>query len=89
MTAYDDFSSKSEYGINPKYHFLFNNRFSIINEIEEISHETIARSFISILIDGKAKKRIIEELSMVGINQAFIFPELEYTTRMIKDLLFT
>ena len=32
----NDFSGESEFGINPQYHFLFKNRFTLFNAIEEL-----------------------------------------------------
>lgn len=84
---YDDFAQPS-LDIAGKYHFLFQNRFSIVNEIQELPDYTLSSSFISILIESKNKKRMIEDLATIGINKAFVFPELEYTTESIKNRLF-
>ena len=82
---FDDFKSKTEYGINPKYHFLFQNRFTMVNAIQELSVDTIENSFVSILIESKYRKKLIEELATVGIDKAFVFPELEYTAEMVRN----
>lgn len=82
---YNDFIGDSNGSIADKYHFILHNRFSIVNEIQEISEEQLSRLFFSILVDAKCKKRIIRELSTIGIDKAFVFPELEYTAAKIKD----
>ena len=82
---YDDFDLIGDFGINPKYHFLFKNRFSLTNNIQELSLETISNSFVSILIDAKRKKTIMQELESVGVDISFIFPELIFTTEKIKN----
>ncbi len=84
-TKFDDFDLIGDFGINPKYHFLFKNRFSLTNDIQELSPETISSSFVSILIDAKQKKTIMQELESVGIDKSFVFPELTYTTEKIKN----
>lgn len=85
---YDDFDSKKEYEIAEKYNFLFHDRFSIVDEIQELSDETISKSFISILIDSMDRKKIIKDLATIGIDKAFIFPELEYTAELVKNWYF-
>ena len=82
---YDDFDLVEDFGINPKYHFLFKNRFSLTNNIQELSPEIISSSFISILINAKRKKTIMQELESVGVDKAFVFPELTYTAEKIKN----
>ncbi len=84
-TKFDDFDLIGDFGINPKYHFLFKNRFSLTNDIQELSSETISSSFVSMLIDAKHKKTIMQELECVGIDKSFVFPELTYTTEKIKN----
>lgn len=85
---YKDFDNPRECGIPEKYHFLFQDRFSIENEVQPLSDKTISGSFISILIESKHKKRIIQELATVGIDRAFVYPELEYTAEMVKNKYF-
>lgn len=87
-THYPDFKNDSELGINPKYEFLFKDRFSICNSIQEMSEETISNSFVSILIESKYRKKIIEDLAAIGIDKAFVFPELEYTVESVKNKMF-
>lgn len=78
----------NEFGINPKYDFIFKDRFSIRNSIQEISDKMISDSFVSIVVESKYRKKMIEELEVIGINKSFVFPELEYTAEMIKNRYF-
>ena len=49
-------------------------------------HKNIMKeNFCSILIDAKYKKSIMRELDQVNINEAFLFPEPEYTAKRIKN----
>lgn len=82
---FPDFHKKSEFGIAKKYHPLFQKRFSVMDEIQELSARTISNSFVSILIESKYREKIIEELATVGIDKAFVFPELEYTAEMVRN----
>lgn len=85
---FDDFCPEKGIDIPEKYHFLFKNRFSVLNEIQELSEATISNSFISILIEAKDRKKIIHDLETIGIDKAFVFPELEYTAEKIKNRFF-
>lgn len=85
---YKDFDNPREFTIPEKYHFLFQDRFSIENEVQPLSDKTISGSFVSILIDAKHRKRIVQELATVGIDRAFVYPELEYTAEMVKNKYF-
>lgn len=85
---YKDFDNSREFVIPEKYHFLFQDRFSIENEVQLLSDKTIAGSFISILIEAKHRKRMAQELATVGIDRAFVYPELEYTAEMVKNKFF-
>lgn len=83
-----DFKNESKFGINPKYEFLFKDRFSICNSIQEINEEMLSNSFISIIIEAKYRKQMIEDLAGIGIDKAFVFPELEYTAEIVKNRFF-
>lgn len=85
---YDDFYSREEFGIEEKYHFLFKNRFSILDDVQTLTEKTVSNEFVSILIDGKNRKKIIKELEAIGINKSFVFPELEYTAEIVKEKYF-
>ena len=86
--TYDDFLNINSMDINPKYHHIFEKRFHLISEIQELLPETISGSFISIFIERKNRKKILSELSHIGIDKAFVFPELEYSAQVIKEKYF-
>lgn len=75
---------KSQNSIDP-----FKNRYSVEKYIQPISDFSIKNYFCSILIDPSYKKSILEELNIVGINEPFIYPELEYTAKYVKQHFFT
>lgn len=82
---YDDFDLAEDFSINSEYHFLFKNRFSLTNNIQQLRPDIISHSFMSVLIEAKHKKTIMADLEAVGIDRAFVFPELTYTTEKIKN----
>jgi hypothetical protein len=41
--------------------------------------------YSSIIIPSKYKKRILKELDEFGIDQSFVYPEVEYTAKRIKN----
>ena len=84
-SKFPDFYSEKDFGINPRYHFLFRNRFTVGYKIQDLSREFIENSFISIIIEDKFKQKIIDELEAIGIDKSFVFPELIYTTEKIKN----
>lgn len=66
---------------NKKY---FENRFKISCELKSLDSKIIKDSFCSIIVESKSKKKILRELSYVGIGADYIYPELEYTAKEIK-----
>ena len=60
-------------------------RFSIDPDVASIAPNVMKDNFCSILIDAKYKKSIMRELDQVNINEAFLFPEPEYTAKRIKN----
>lgn len=85
---FDDFEGDSHLSINPKYSYLFENRFSIGQMIQELDKKRISESFISIIIRNKCRNTILTELATIGIDKAFVFPELEYTAETIRNKYF-
>ena len=75
------------YGASNKELFLSNirDRFTLSKHLKMLSKETIAYQFCSIIIEGKHKKKILRDLSHIGIGADYIYPELEYTAREIKN----
>ena len=64
---------------------LFNNRFTICNELETVDPDVIKHDFCSIIIDKNAKKKLLKQLSGIKIDIAYIYPELEYTAKKISS----
>ena len=62
----------------------FKNRFKMSCELKPLDTKTIKEGFCSIIVDSKCKKKILRELSYVGIGADYIYPELEYTAKEIK-----
>lgn len=62
------------------------NRFQFDCEIEEIDIKTIKDEFCSIIIDKKDKSHILEQLQAIGIDESFVYPELQYTARKVKNM---
>ena len=62
----------------------FERRFSIVDEIQKIDPESLEHQFCSIIIESKYKSCILNELESIGIDKAFVYPELEYTAEKIK-----
>lgn len=62
----------------------FANRFRITPELKALSEEKIKNDFCSIIIESKNKRKILRDLSYVGIGADYIYPELEYTAKEIK-----
>lgn len=65
--------------------WAFRKRFSVASDVASIPPHIMKENFCSILIDAKYKKSIMRELDQVNINEAFLFPEPEYTAKRIKN----
>lgn len=64
-------------------------RFVIVPQIKKIDDDIMCNDFCSILIAPKYKKKILEELDTININERFLFPELEYTVKHVKNKYWT
>lgn len=86
-----DIKRKSRYvnGIFDRHCTLFPYRFSIVPQIKRLDSDVMSKSFCSILIDPKSKEKILHELNTININERFLFPELEYTAKYVKDKYWT
>lgn len=73
------------YRISEKVRSTFMNRYEIRSTVAGLSDEIMESCFCSILIDPTAKKSIMRELDHLNINEAFLFPEPEYTAKRIKN----
>ena len=60
------------------------NRFLMTEGLKELSRTIIQDAFCSIIIEAKNKKRILKDLSSIGIGADYIYPELEYTAKEIR-----
>lgn len=63
---------------------FFTERFFLDLALKKINKQRIRNDFCSIIIKGKDKAKILEELAYVGITTDYIYPELEYTAKEIK-----
>ena len=63
-------------------------RYEVMDEIQPIEDFAIQHYFCSILIKAKHKKKIMAELDSININEKFVYPELEYTAKHIKQKYF-
>ena len=74
---------KVEYGSDKTWDQM-NNRFLLTEGLKELSRTIIQDAFCSIIIEAKNKKRILRDLSFIGIGADYIYPELEYTAKEIR-----
>lgn len=66
---------------------VLSHRFRMSAEIKQINKKKKETDFCSVIIEGKNKRKIIKELSRLGIGVDFIYPELEYTAKEIKRMV--
>lgn len=59
-------------------------RLALDGSLHLLDNEVLEKKFFSVLIEPDAKKSILAELRRIGIDIAFIYPELEYTAKKIK-----
>lgn len=64
----------------------FKRRFTFLSEIEPIDADTLKKEFCSIVIDKRIKNNILHELKTLGIDEAYVYPELQYTARKLKNI---
>mgnify|MGYP003297077817 CR=1 FL=1 len=67
---------------------ILGRRFLFNGDIQPVDEDSMKTMFCSIVIPAKAKKEIMLDLESVGIDKAFIYPELEYTAEKIKRKYF-
>lgn len=80
--SYDD--KEYDEGFWEKNKRFFENRFTVSDSLKAISQDIISNDFCSVIIEPKRKKKILQELSYIGIGADYIYPELEYTAQEIK-----
>lgn len=73
----------TEYG-----QIILGRRFFFGWDIGSIDTDSLKTMFCSIIVDRRAKKEILSDLESIGIDKAFIYPELEYTAEKIKKKYF-
>lgn len=61
------------------------NRFRLVQQLETLNEDELEKSFCSIIIPANCKKNILFELSLIGINESFVYPEKEYIANDIKN----
>ena len=82
---YNSYKSKEyEEGYWDKNKKYFENRFKMSCDLKPLDDEIIKTRFCSIIIEHNNKKKILRELSYVGIGADYIYPELEYTAKEIR-----
>jgi hypothetical protein len=60
-------------------------RFQFESELQNVDLETMKREFCSIIIDKNKKKEILRELCTLGIDESYVYPELQYTAKKVKE----
>lgn len=60
-------------------------RFEFFYSQQEVEPDTLNEFFVSIIVDAQSKPQIRKELQSIGIDIAFIYPELEYTAAKLKQ----
>lgn len=73
----DDFTEKGK--------LSFSQRFSFDPELQRIDTDALKKQFCSIIIKKNKKQHILNELAVLGIDKAFVYPELEYTAEKIRS----
>lgn len=53
--------------------------------IKPIDDACMQNEMCSIIIPSEFKKTILKQLEMLGINEAYLFPEVEYTAKHVKE----
>jgi len=65
-----------------RFHKLLLCRKMSVNELTDLWHLAS-----TVIIPANKKKRILAELNLMGISASKLFPELEYQTQFITDLV--
>ncbi len=60
-------------------------RFQFESGLQNIDLETMKREFCSIIIDKRKKKEILKELCTLGIDESYVYPELQYAAKKVKE----
>lgn len=76
------FISHNEY---ENFDEIYNRRFVMTPQIDVISDYAMSHRFCSIIISKENKPKILKELEVLGIDEAFVYPEMEYTAKKVKE----
>jgi hypothetical protein len=73
-------------------HHIFQDLYSyeqdnvcMLPSIKRIESKQMAQHYISVIVPYLQKFMILSQLDSIGINEAFLFPELEYTAKWLRD----
>lgn len=64
----------------------FKGRFRFKYALDLIDDYTIENEFCSIIVDKNNKKKMLAQLKQIGIDKAFVYPELQYVAEKVKDM---
>lgn len=77
---------------NQKGAFIIHGYFSTekikINEIHTSIQKSLTKSIkeiTRIIVDSNSKKQILEQLKQLGIDEGFIYPDLEHIAKTISE----
>lgn len=73
---------KDDYKLKEKN---FSGRFILHEQLEPMDEDKLEDDFCSIIIPAKFKKTILEQLDFIGINEACVYPELNYVASEIRN----
>ena len=65
--------------------YAIRNRLIVSPFIAPVESKIMENEFCSILIEPKYKEKLLEELDVLNINEQYLFPELEYTAKSVKQ----
>ena len=83
--SHPDFSEMHPDVFSVEFNKRLLHRFTITPTLQCISTDSMKKYFCSIIIEQKYKKQILNELDLMNINEAYLFPELEYTAKSVKE----
>ena len=64
---------------------IFSRRFVLHDQLESMDEDKLENDFCSIIIPAKYKKTILEQLDFIGINEAYVYPEVDYVASEIRN----
>lgn len=68
-----------------EWDITFKGRFQFDSQLQDIDSEAMKKGFCSIIINKKKKKEILKELCTLGIDESYVYPELQYAAKKIKE----